>query len=931
MGAQQKTISNAPGHPFSFLFSLLIFSGLLAGLLLQGCRTSPPARSQYTDSTGQAQQKQPPQREGMNIQAWPLVVSSHSTDGSCNIWATPFFHYTRHSNQTASFHIFNYIQGATYSIFIPFYYRVGEDDEKHTGIIPVYFDGPNYWVAAPILSGAFPAGGNATSTWVTPLFHITRSETDDYSFHIGPYFQGNDHKLLFPLAYEVKTEAGAYRGIVPFYFQGPGGWAAPPLLSASWENRMGGQSTWITPLYHSTTDSQGNTWAHCLTYFRSPDSHFIFPFAYFPAREEEEDFGIIPFYFQGRDYALVPPLFSGVWNHHDGGHSAWITPFYHRSVDGQGREWMHCFNYFQSPDFQFLFPFWYREGADDDVHSGLIPFYFSGPDYTFVPPLLSGSLKTRSGDTTWITPLYHKTKGRDGNEWFHIANYYQGPHTHILFPFFFHSDEPGNEHLWLVPLYFRDNNFNLLLPNIWWYGEPGARNVGVFPFYFQSENSVCMPAFMSGWWENHTGGKSLWITPFFHHSENEKGETSFHVFNYFQGTDYHCLFPLWYAFDTGENKGWGIGPFYYQDKDHACLPALLSGFWKREAGGHVTWVTPLFHHTKDEDGNNSFHLGNFFWGPDYYFLFPLAYLAGQPGERHAGIIPIFFMGPDASCLLPVYYADSERFLAPLLLSGSWKTRGDGRSTWVTPLFHYTSDGDGEMQSLHVGPYFQGRDYNVLFPLAYLSGKPGNRHGGIIPLYFQGPDYIFAPALMTGGWENEAGGTTTWATPLFHSSTDGDGALTSMHLFPWFHGEGYNVLFPLYWDFQLWESFLPPVYINSENEQGGHTKSFLWPLTEYRTGKRIDKSLSTQLKPFVYQSADSGYEFNFLWRLFHIRNEDQQTNVRVGPFWWSESRAREKHTEYQFLGGLFAKDCDYAKKTYSYRLLWFIPISGDNSM
>jgi hypothetical protein len=85
-----------------------------------------------------------------------------------------------------------------------------------------------------------------------------------------------------------------------------------------------------------------------------------------------------------------------------------------------------------------------------------------------------------------------------------------------------------------------------------------------------------------------------------------------------------------------------------------------------------------------------------------------------------------------------------------------------------------------------------------------------------------------------------------------------------------------------------------------------------------------------LKPILYQDAGEDYEFNPLWRLFHLRKEAGASRLMLGPLWWSEKPRPHVPKEYQILGGLFARDCDYDEKSYRHRILWFFPIGAEQS-
>ena len=46
---------------------------------------------------------------------------------------------------------------------------------------------------------------------------------------------------------------------------------------------------------------------------------------------------------------------------------------------------------------------------------------------------------------------------------------------------------------------------------------------------------------------------------------------------------------------------------------------------------------------------------------------------------------------------------------------------------------------------------------------------------LVPFWFQGPDYVAAPLLLTGRWKKD-GGHALWVTPLFHLDTKADGSV-----------------------------------------------------------------------------------------------------------------------------------------------------------
>jgi len=817
--------------------------------------------------------------DGFSIRAWPLAVSSTDDNGNRTIWATPLFHCETGKEGLKSFHLLNYLQGEDYWALFPLAYSFGEPEKKHFGVAPLYFTGPSYDLIPPVLTYIHKNDSGEWTIWVTPLFHITAGDEENSSFHILNYFQGSDYKVLFPLAYQ----AGEDRyGIVPFFFKGADSWCAPPILSCAWTHKNGDHSLWITPLYHLKTSRYGQTWFHLLNYFQGPNYKLLFPLAY---QTDEDHYGIIPLFFKGRDSWYAPLLLSCGWNRGDGIRGILITPLYHHSTDGSGDEWFHILNYFQGPDYKFLFPLAYIEGRDGVKKKyGIVPFFFKGDNSWYAPPLLSLGWEHGATEAAHFgSHLSSITRDSFGKETFHFLNYFQGPGYKTLFPLAYFLKE-------------------------------GDRNrFGILPILFKGKDSWCAPLLLSCGWNRNDGGKSLWITPFFHNTSDKDERQWFHFMNYFQGPNYKVLFPLAYITGEEENKRYGIAPIFFKGKESWCAPPILSGGWKHDGGESCLWITPLFHTFTDRSGYNSFHLLNYFQGPDYKVLFPLAYIEGEEEKRRYGIAPLFFKG-------------RESWYAPPLLSCGWKRADGGSSLWLTPLFHLTRDGE-DKKWFHFLNYFQGPSYKVLFPLAYDRGEHGF---GIAPFFFKGKRSWCSPLLLSGGWKNNDNSRSLWITPFFHRTRDFKDR-DSFHCMNYFQTPTSNVLFPIYWNWINREkderTMIPPLYSSRIKQNGESSRSFLWPLSEFRKGCNLDKSLSVQLKPLVYQDAGEDYEFSFLWRIFHIRNEGENTSFTLGPLWWSEQR-QENPSEYQFLGGLFARDCNYRKESYRYRILWFFPIGSD---
>jgi len=248
-----------------------------------------------------------------------------------------------------------------------------------------------------------------------------------------------------------------------------------------------------------------------------------------------------------------------------------------------------------------------------------------------------------------------------------------------------------------------------------------------------------------------------------------------------------------------------------------------------------------------------------------------------------------------------------------------------RRTSFLVFFHRTVLPSGEVYSYHLGPWFRGPGYKVLFPLAYEIGD----QAGVVPFYFRGPGFSFAPPLLSGRWRHKDDSASTWVTPLFHRTVNADGTLQGMHLLNYFAGPDSKALFPAYWQWRREDgarrSCVPLLYSGRMDPSGDVYRSFLPPLIGYHRGDKLDNSLSFQLRPFTCQRAGSDYEFNFLWRLLHARREGTAMSADMAFLWHLERPAPGKPAEFQVLGGLFARDCRYRTGSYRYRILWFCPV------
>src|ERR1043166_1767458 len=214
-----------------------------------------------------------------NVNLWPFIESTTLPSGEHRTALWPLFHWTvRPDGETHSWHVLNFLSGPRYHMLLPLYYSVDEE----LSLLPLLtFIGPDYWTSFPLLSGSSREADGGRTTWLTPLFHeSTNAKGEIRSLHAGLYFQGPD-----------------WWAVPPLFLEGPDYWGAFPLLSGSWTYRDGDHTTWLTPLFHVTTERDGAT--------RSLHA------------------GI---YFQGEDSWSLPPLLTWHKDFPDGAGATWATP-----------------------------------------------------------------------------------------------------------------------------------------------------------------------------------------------------------------------------------------------------------------------------------------------------------------------------------------------------------------------------------------------------------------------------------------------------------------------------------------------------------------------------------------------------------------------------------------------------------------------------
>ena len=908
---------------------------ILLGFLLAQSSGLPTSLTQDPPPVAAVQEDESKAEFPINVNLWPLLESTTLSTGERRTSLWPLFHVTTlPKGGIHSWHVLNFLSGPNYHMLLPLYYSVDEN----LGILPpLYMSGSDYWASIPLLSGSWWRNDGSRTTWLTPLFHHSTDPAGNLkSVHAGPYFQGDDY------------------------------WMIPPALTGSWSHADGARTTWVTPLFHATTSKEGDLESlHALTYFQGKNywamppaftwqrrydsgetATWITP-AFHSTVDRDGDFVSMHLgpYFRGKDYWAFFPLASSTWDDH-GSTSTWVTPLFHLKTDAKGEtETLLAGPYLGRKDWWSIWPLLLAGWEDGDAYrmtmggvfclktdpqglasASLCPIFTWDRESWCVFPLLSGHNK----NVTWITPAAHFSFDQEGAiDNFHVGPYFQGKNYWMVPPalawHWKYEDDVGA--LWLTPLFHTT-----------WDAQGTAESSHLFPVYFwERDDYWAAPPILSMGWTSANGDRTIWATPFFHRTTDSDGMLrSMHLGPYLQGRNY-----------------WGI-------------PPLLSGSWTDPDGSGTTWMTPLFHLTWNDAGESeSFHVGPYFEGRNYWAVPPLlSWHVRRPNGSTTWLTPAFHLTSDENGdveslhVLPAWlWKRDEYWSVPALLSGGWKERDGAQTTWLTPLFHDTIDKNGDLRSLHVAPlWFWERDRYWTVPPLLIGGGPhedgahttwltpmfhytSDRVGSaesahLLPVFFwKREDYWSVPLLLSGGKTRSDGSSTRWFTPLYHDDINADGTLRSRMALTYLEGPNYTHVAPVFWDWTRPNGvhhtlFAPPLFVRTEEPDGNVTTSLPWPLITARSGPTLDRSLGMELRPFLYQDAGDQYEFNFLWRMFSVLSDEEATRVMVGPLWYSTRPHKpDAMSKFQILGGLFARDCNYETDRYRYRLLWVIPLGS----
>jgi len=578
-------------------------------------------------------------------------------DGGSSWWATPLAHRrVTADGAMRDLHVATWFSGRrtddrSYQVLAPFYYRVAHRRESHLGVLPVWVSGPGYRLSPPLLTAWARRSQGGDALWVTPLFHRDRdAQGRTTSLHAGLWFQGRDWQLLVPVWYR----RGAHWGVVPVYFRGRDWQVAPPVLSAWWRRRDGGDALWVTPLFHRDRDAAGRTAAwHLGPWFQSGDRRVLFPLFFAAGSGADRRFAVVPLLWKKREAWIAPPALSASWRQADGTRTTWLTPLAHwrRRPDGhiadlhallwmQGRDWralapvwvagrdwwavppllsarlprgdgggttwytplahvgrdadgritdFHALTWFHGRRYDVVFPLWWSLGR----HRALVPVWFHGPRYDVVPPLLWARWRRADGgQSTWFTPLAHRSTAADGRvtDW-HALNVIHAGTTTAVLPLAWWTGRPGHRHSVVLPIWFSGPRSLVVAP--FFYSLHGGAQMGVVPFWFKGRDTWAAPVFLSAGWTRN-GRSTTLITPLFHRSTRDGRTESLHALTWVQTANLRTAAPVyWEWWDTQQHRTLGV-PLWY----------------RRSGGGSSTTVVwpALFTHHRGAALSSSFAL-----------------------------------------------------------------------------------------------------------------------------------------------------------------------------------------------------------------------------------------------------------------------------------------------------------------------------------
>ncbi len=268
------------------------------------------------------------------------------------------------------------------------------------------------------------------------------------------------------------------------------------------------------------------------------------------------------------------------------------------------------------------------------------------------------------------------------------------------------------------------------------------------------------------------GCRHIEVLGLYHRTTRPDGSLeSTHLFNWIQSPGFSALLPV-----------------YLQGRRWWTIPVGFGCTFPD--GGSTWWVTPFAHARHDADGGlAAMHVLAWIQGRSptgaYRALLPVYYDTTDCGERHRGIVPLWFAGPGWD-------------MEPLLMSGRWR-HGDGSTCRLcTPLMHISRDAEGAITSMHALNFVEDGDCRWLVPIAWDIGHGVDRKWGVMGAFMRGRDWWISPLGLSASWREDAGGRSTWFTPLAYLHADADGRWSNGEALGCFFGRRGVVYPPFFW-------------------------------------------------------------------------------------------------------------------------------------
>jgi len=680
------------------------------------------------------------------------------------------------------------------------------------------------------------------------------------------------------------------KSIIPFYFHQPG--------DSGYRH--------VTPLlYFHTWDKHDDTRVQVplFGWHRDHDTHettTVIPllFSSYTTSPTEKLFRIWPFVFMGTyknggGQASILPLF---WWSKKEGHGWFVAPLL---LSGGQRD--------EAKDITEAvigLIGYYRRHADVDTWKVLFPILFehdTRTSRTFVAPFIWARSDKEGHDASVIFPLF-----------WHVHDEKSGYGHTLLLPLFDYESEQRGHKQRVVSLFAeweRDDSSGLkqllVYAPVIFHRTDNKRSVTVVPPLF------------TRWTTKDDGGGGFIAGPIAHVSDPNGSTTSLfplywrfhdrlhdattHILVPFAAFHHHTgarggfvgPFYLWSSTNGEGGGGAGIAPLimfgHNGPRHHALVLPVFARWSDSRAGTATTAIGPLFWHTAPDGGDGG--------------LFPLLF-AGRHGHASYAVVPgIFFHKSDehgfTDVVGPVYAAHGKDSwaagIAPIAFFGR---NGTESHHVIVPLVWHFADTATRTDNLLVGPYFHGREGNVvtdaMFPLFYVRRSPKSGFG-IWPI---------------GAWQRKDGVTTTVVGPFVHQSNPRtqsrtslffplltlhdsprysvrvlfpivwrvrDGDETDTAIFPlYFRGRapdhGWDGVFPLFihaWNQTAATTLVGPLWYRSRKD-GGKTAG-LFPLLAY--GKKVmpdGKSSSWFGMPGVYADKNEAVGTSHFWALNFFR-------------------------------------------------------------